>query len=75
MRLPASACPGPPQRVWSFRVPDGWCSIGALAECDSLARRWHIHPAAIYRDEREVGAVIAESGVPRDEIYVETRCR
>jgi 2,5-diketo-D-gluconate reductase A len=33
----------------------------------------HIDTAAIYGNEREVGAAIAESGVPRDEIFVTTK--
>ncbi len=33
----------------------------------------HIDTAAIYRNEREVGAAITESGIPRDEIFVTTK--
>ncbi len=33
----------------------------------------HIDTAAIYGNEREVGAAIAESGLPRDEIFVTTK--
>ncbi len=33
----------------------------------------HIDTAAIYRNEAEVGAAIAESGVPRDELFVTTK--
>ena len=33
----------------------------------------HIDTAAIYRNEREVGEAIAESGIPRDEIFVTTK--
>ena len=33
----------------------------------------HIDTAAIYRNERGVGEAIAESGVPRDEIFVTTK--
>jgi len=33
----------------------------------------HIDTAASYRNEREVGLAIAESGVPRDELFVTTK--
>ncbi|MFT4216233.1 MAG: aldo/keto reductase [Micropruina sp.] len=33
----------------------------------------HIDTAAVYGNEREVGQAIAESGVPRDEIFVTTK--
>ena len=34
----------------------------------------HIDTAAIYRNEAEVGAAIAKSGIPRDELFVTTKC-
>ena len=33
----------------------------------------HIDTAALYGNEREVGAAIAESGIPRDELFVTTK--
>lgn len=34
----------------------------------------HLDTAMIYRNEREVGAALAASGVPRDEVFVTTKC-
>ena len=34
----------------------------------------HLDTAMIYRNEREVGAGLAASGVPRDEVFVTTKC-
>ena len=33
----------------------------------------HIDTAAAYGNEREVGQAVADSGVPRDEVFVETK--
>lgn len=33
----------------------------------------HIDTAAIYKNEAEVGAAIAKSGIPRDELYITTK--
>ena len=33
----------------------------------------HIDTAAAYRNEREVGRAISESGVPRDDLFLETK--
>lgn len=33
----------------------------------------HIDTAAAYRNERETGRAIADSGVPRDQLYVVTK--
>ena len=41
---------------------------------DALAAGYrHIDTAAIYRNEAEVGAAIAASGIPRDELFVTTK--
>ncbi|POX88900.1 hypothetical protein C3477_00575 [Mycobacterium kansasii] len=43
------------------------------------SRRWlragyrHIDTAAAYRNERETGRAVADSGVPRDQLYVVTK--
>jgi len=34
----------------------------------------HLDTATIYGNEREVGAGLAASGVPRDEVFVTTKC-
>ncbi|EUA02496.1 hypothetical protein I546_6109 [Mycobacterium kansasii 732] len=33
----------------------------------------HIDTAAAYRNERETGRAVADSGVPRDQLYVVTK--
>jgi diketogulonate reductase-like aldo/keto reductase len=33
----------------------------------------HVDTARVYRNERDVGAALAESGVPRDEVFVTTK--
>ena len=33
----------------------------------------HIDTAAMYKNERETGRAVAESGVPRDELYLVTK--
>src|SRR4051794_14451472 len=34
----------------------------------------HLDPALVYGNEAEVGRALAESGVPRDEVFVTTKC-
>jgi diketogulonate reductase-like aldo/keto reductase len=34
----------------------------------------HLDTATMYRNEREVGRALAESGVPRDQVFVTTKC-
>lgn len=34
----------------------------------------HIDTAQIYRTEEETGIIVREGGVPRDEIYVTSKC-
>ncbi|HEX5090400.1 MAG TPA: aldo/keto reductase [Nocardioides sp.] len=34
----------------------------------------HLDTATVYGNEREVGRALAESGVPRDEVFVTTKC-
>ncbi|PPF35328.1 aldo/keto reductase [Pseudoclavibacter sp. AY1H1] len=47
-------------------------TAAAVAEALRVGYR-HIDTAAAYGNEREVGQAIAASGVPRDEIFVETK--
>lgn len=34
----------------------------------------HLDTAAVYRNEKEVGAGLADSGVPREDVFVTTKC-
>jgi len=34
----------------------------------------HLDTATVYRNEREVGRALAESGVPREDVFVTTKC-
>jgi 2,5-diketo-D-gluconate reductase A len=54
-----------------FKVPpaDTEAAVGAALR----AGYRHIDTAAAYRNERETGRAIAESGVPRDQLYVVTK--
>ncbi|MEU2779968.1 aldo/keto reductase, partial [Streptomyces sp. NPDC007162] len=47
-------------------------TIAAVTAALELGYR-HIDTAAAYGNEREVGQAIRNSGVPRDEIFVETK--
>lgn len=44
----------------------------AVAEAFRVGYR-HVDTAAVYRNERGVGRAIAESGIPREELYVTTK--
>ena len=54
-----------------FKIPptDTEQAVGAALQ----AGYRHIDTAAVYGNERETGRAIAESGVPRDELYVVTK--
>ncbi len=54
-----------------FKVPpaDTEAAVGAALRVGYR----HIDTAAAYRNERETGRAIAESGVPRDQLYVVTK--
>ncbi len=47
-------------------------TIAAVTQALEVGYR-HIDTAAAYRNEREVGRAISESGVPRDDLFLETR--
>jgi diketogulonate reductase-like aldo/keto reductase len=54
-----------------FLVPD---EVTAAAVGDALAAGYRsIDTAALYRNERSVGKAIADSGIPRDELFVTTK--
>ena len=54
-----------------FKVP---AADAERAVSDALAAGYrHIDTAAIYGNEEGVGAAIAKSGIPRDELYVTTK--
>jgi 2,5-diketo-D-gluconate reductase A len=54
--------------VW--QIENG--ATGVIAEALEVGYR-HIDTAMIYFNEREVGAAIAESGIPREELFVTTK--
>lgn len=54
-----------------FQVPDDQTQAAVEAALEAGYR--HIDTAAIYRNERGVGAAVAASGIPRDEIFVTSK--
>ena len=61
-----------PQRGYGvFKVPPAEAE-GAVSTALELGYR-HIDTAAIYGNEEGVGAAIARSGIPRDELFVTTK--
>lgn len=55
-----------------YEVPDGSATVNAVAEALRQGYR-HIDTAHAYQNERSVGKAIAESGIPRNEIWVTTK--
>jgi len=55
-----------------FMVPEGPETVNAVAEALRQGYR-HIDTAHAYQNERSVGKAVAESGVPRDEVWVTTK--
>jgi 2,5-diketo-D-gluconate reductase B len=55
----------------TFRL-QGQSAIDSVANALALGYR-HIDTAQIYGNEREVGAALADSGVPRDAVFVTTK--
>lgn len=57
----------------TFQIPEG-------AECERAVRTAlecgyrHLDTAAIYGNETSIGRAIAQSGIPREEIFVTTKC-
>ncbi|HEY5221459.1 MAG TPA: aldo/keto reductase [Microbacteriaceae bacterium] len=54
-----------------YKIPDADASSAVRVALETGYR--HIDTAALYRNERGVGAGIAASGVPRDELFVTTK--
>jgi 2,5-diketo-D-gluconate reductase A len=54
-----------------FKVDDDECERVVLEALDVGYR--HLDTAMIYRNEKAVGAAIAKSGIPRDELFVTTK--
>lgn len=67
----AASLPMPPLGLGTFRLK-GQTVIDAVKSGLSLGYR-HIDTAQIYGNEAEVGQAIAESAVPRDELFVTTK--
>src|SRR5213593_232754 len=55
--------------VWQVSTDDIVSSVGKALEVGYR----HIDTAAIYGNEEGVGRAIAESGVPRDELFITTK--
>jgi len=56
----------------TWQTPDG--AVAKQAVLDALAAGYrHIDTAAVYKNEESVGHGIAESGIPREEIFVTTK--
>src|ERR1700678_3810225 len=56
--------------VW--QVPDGPECVNAVRWALELGYR-HIDTAQAYRNESSVGRALAESGVPREELFITTK--
>ena len=55
-----------------YMVPEGPETVNAVAEALRLGYR-HIDTAHAYQNERSVGKAVADSGIPRDEIWITTK--
>jgi 2,5-diketo-D-gluconate reductase A len=56
--------------TWQLTGRSGRSAVAAALETGYR----HLDTATIYDNEREVGAGLAASGVPRDEVFVTTKC-
>ena len=56
----------------TWQTPDGATAQKAVAAALRYGYR-HIDAAAVYRNERGVGAGIAEAGIPREELFVTSK--
>src|ERR1700755_656414 len=56
--------------TWQIKGDDAVRSTSAALE----AGYRHLDTATVYGNEREVGRALAESGVPRDEVFLTTKC-
>ncbi|MBQ9004030.1 MAG: aldo/keto reductase, partial [Eggerthellaceae bacterium] len=55
-----------------YMVPEGPETVNAVAEALRQGYR-HIDTAHAYQNERSVGRAVAESGIPRDEVWITTK--
>src|SRR5690348_4328167 len=56
--------------TWQIKGEDAFRATSTALE----AGYRHLDTATVYGNEREVGRALAESGVPRDEVFVTTKC-
>src|SRR3954470_463994 len=56
--------------TWQIKGSDAVRATSAALE----AGYRHLDTATVYGNEREVGRALAESGVPRDDVFVTTKC-
>ncbi|MGC4111806.1 MAG: aldo/keto reductase [Nocardioides sp.] len=56
--------------TWQIKGADAVTATGAALE----AGYRHLDTALVYGNEGEVGRALAQSGVPRDEVFVTTKC-
>lgn len=62
----------PQMGIGVYQVPDGKPTYDAVRSALDLGYR-HIDTAHAYQNERGVGRAVAESGVPRDEVWITTK--
>lgn len=55
-----------------FMVPEGPATVDAVSEALRTGYR-HIDTAHAYQNEQSVGKAVAESGIPRDEVWITTK--
>ncbi|MDX6325391.1 MAG: hypothetical protein QOK15_1745, partial [Nocardioidaceae bacterium] len=56
--------------TWQIKGASATRSVAAALE----AGYRHLDTATVYGNEEEVGQALRESGVPRDEVFVTTKC-
>lgn len=56
----------------TFRTPNGEVAVRAVKEAIAAGYR-HIDTAAVYGNERSVGAAIRESGIDRKDIFITSK--
>jgi diketogulonate reductase-like aldo/keto reductase len=76
MAVPAAELPGggamPLLGFGTWQMRGGQCREAVLAALEVGYR--HVDTATMYRNEGEVGRALRESGVPRDEVFLTTKC-
>jgi diketogulonate reductase-like aldo/keto reductase len=75
MTQPTAALPGggalPLLGFGTWQITGGACTDAVRAALDAGYR--HLDTATMYRNEAEVGRALADSGVPREEVFVTTK--